>query len=197
MKKILTDTYSPFAQKLAQIYKIMDERYKKAADYYGFECKGCNDNCCMTRFYHHTYLEYFYILKGYKKLESEKQSEIMSGAVEVCREDRLAHEKNIKIRVMCPFNFDGLCILYDYRPMICRLHGIPHELNRPGTGIVHGLGCEFFTKECGGKDYYKFDRTGIYVEMAQLEKQLKEAVNIKEKIKMTVAEMVISYQAVS
>ena len=40
------------------------------------------------------------------------------------------------------------------------------------------------------KDYYKFDRTGIYVEMAQLEKQLKQAVRefVRNKIPVYYAE---------
>ncbi len=43
----------------------MDLKYKEAADYYGFDCTGCEDNCCFTRFFHHTLLEYLYIMEGY------------------------------------------------------------------------------------------------------------------------------------
>ena len=76
--------------------------------------------------------------------------------------------------------------------MICRLHGIPHQLQKPGQGIMYSPGCEAFTKQCEAKEYIKFDRTPFYVEMAKHERELREAVGFAQKFKMTVAEMLIS-----
>jgi hypothetical protein len=172
----------------------MDLKYKEAADYYGFDCKGCEDNCCFTRFFHHTLLEYLYIMEGYGTLDRTKQVKVKRRALEVCRKTDEAVEKGIPVRVMCPLNFDGLCLMYDYRPMICRLHGIPHELQRPGQSTMYGLGCDTFTKQCQEKELFKFDRTPFYIEMAELEKELRQAVGVRQKIKLTVAQMLTSFK---
>ena len=79
--------------------------------------------------------------------------------------------------------------------MICRLHGIPHELRKPGQPAVRVPGCDAFTDRFKEKDYFKFDRTPLYMEMAGLGKELREAVGFSEKIKMTVADMVLTYTA--
>ena len=169
----------------------MDLKYSETAAYYGFNCTGCEDNCCLTRFYHHTVLEYLYILEGFHNLDPGKQAEIKARALEVRRKSVEADKKGKLLRRMCPLNSGGKCILYLHRPMICRLHGIPHELHKPGQGIAYGLGCEAFSKYCSKKDYYRFDRTPFYMEMASLEKQLKQAAGITTKVKMTVADMLV------
>ena len=168
----------------------MDKKYQEAADYYNFHCTGCEDNCCFTRFYHHTLLEYLYIMEGYNILDHEKQVEVKYRALEVCRKTELADEKGITELLMCPLNFDGLCLIYDYRPMICRLHGIPHELQRPGQSALYAPGCDAFTRHCQGKEHFKFDRTPFYIEVAELEKELKKAAGMPQKIKMTIAQMI-------
>jgi Fe-S-cluster containining protein len=193
VKKIKSqyNKYSVFLDRLKVIYAAMDQKYQEAADYYGFHCEGCKDNCCLTRFYHHTLLEYFYILEGYSALEYDRQVEIRNRALEVCRKTAEADEKGMTMRLMCPLNFDGLCILYGYRPMICRLHGIPHELQRAGQNVIHSPGCDVFTEQNREKSYFRFDRTPFYIKMAELENELKHAAAINQKLKMTVAEMLI------
>lgn len=184
--------YLVFIDRLKTLYAAMDQKYKEAADYYGFHCQGCRDNCCLTRFYHYTLLEYLYILKGYNTLGSDRQIETKNRALEVCRKTDEADKKGTAVRLMCPLNFDGLCILYDYRPMICRLHGIPHELQKAGQNVIHSPGCDAFAEQNREKSYFKFDRTPFYIKMAELENKLKKAANIKQKIKMTVAQMLMA-----
>lgn len=183
--------YSPFLDRLKVIYAAMDKKYQKAADYYGFYCEGCKDNCCRTLFYHYTLLEYFYILEGYSALEYDRQVEIRNRALKVCWKIDEAEEKGMKVRLMCPLNFDDKCTLYTYRPMICRLHGIPHELQMAGQNVIHSPGCNAFTEQNREKSYFKFDRTPFYIKMAELENELKMAANITQKLKMTVAQMLI------
>jgi len=185
--------YAPFLSRLQEIYAAMDRKYKEAADYYGFDCTGCEDNCCLTRFYHHTLLEYFYIYEGFKTLGQSKQNEVRQKAAQVCRQTELADEKGQPVRLMCSLNCDGLCLLYAFRPMICRLFGIPHELQQSGVEIVYRPGCGAFSEQCLEKDYFKFDRTPFFLEMAKLEMKLKQKVGITQKIKLTVAEMVITF----
>lgn len=182
--------YSTFSDTLRHLFTKMDREYSKAAKYYGFGCKGCPDNCCQTRFYHHTYLEYFFIHEGFTQLSSEKKDQIQHRTQDVLR---MIAEADKPVRLMCPLNFDGLCGLYTYRPMICRLHGLPHELQKSGQNIIFGPGCGTFDKRCYDKLYFKFDRTPFYIEMATLENELKQAIGVDAKIKLTVAEMIASF----
>jgi hypothetical protein len=187
------NTYLPFLDRLKTIYAAMDEKYQAAADYYGFNCTGCDDNCCFTRFYHYTLLEYLYIFDGLNHLDAEKQAQIKDRALDVCRETDAADANGVPVRMMCPLCVDGLCLLYPYRPMICRLHGIPHELRRPGGGLMQASGCDAFTRQFQGKQRFKFDRTPFYREMAGLEKEFRQSLGLPIKIKMTVAQMIKSY----
>lgn len=186
------EKYIPFLDRLAAIYTKMDAKYNEAADYYGFCCGGCEENCCFTRFYHHTFVEYLYILEGLEKLGIGSQAEIREKALLVCRQTAELERSGQPVRLLCPLNYEGLCALYSYRPMICRLHGIPHELTIPGRERVLSPGCGEFISRCGEKEYVNFDRTPFYAEMAGLEKELKEAFGISERIKLTVARMLVS-----
>jgi Fe-S-cluster containining protein len=181
-----------FFDRLQCIYAAMDRQYTEVAKHYGFHCDGCEDNCCRTRFYHHTYLEYLDIHSGLNKLGLQRQREIQSRAALVCRETAKADEKAMPVRLMCPLNSDGRCTLYRHRPMICRLHGISHELRKPGQNVIRGPGCRMFDLQCSDKRYLRFDRTPFYFEMAKLESELKQAVGLSGRVKMTIAEMIVS-----
>jgi len=44
-----------------------------------------------------------------------------------------------------------------------------------------------------GKGYFTFDRTPFFIEMANLELALKQTVGIRQKIKLTVAQMIKTF----
>jgi Fe-S-cluster containining protein len=182
-----------FLDRLREIFGAMDRAYNVAAQYYQFYCSGCTDSCCLTQFYHHTFLEYLYLLTGYQAAAKEKQNVIKNRAATICRETAAADRQAIRLQHMCPLNFDGLCSLYAYRPMICRMHGLAHELHRPGKAVTYAPGCHVFTKQCGQKEYHPFDRTPFYIELAKLENEFKQAAGIEAKIKMTIAEIVCTF----
>ena len=186
--------YAPYLSGLRTIYADMDRKYREAAIYYDFNCIGCKDNCCFTHFYHHTLLEYLYVIEGFNTLDHEKKIEIKYRASEVCPKTVEANERGMTVRLMCPLNFDGLCVLYSFRPMICRLHGIPHEFKMPDGSKLSRPGCEVFSKQCAAKSYFKFDRTPFYTDLAGLEKDLRQAVGLTQKIKMTVAQMIAEFE---
>lgn len=193
LSRIQPHTYAPFLTQLKTLFASMDRKYNEAAHYYGFNCSGCRDNCCRTRFYHHTLLEYFYLHEGFKSLAPKQQNSIKLKAAEVCRRTELADEKGLPVRLMCPLNSDGLCRLYAHRPMICRMFGIPHELQPPGAPAEYRPGCGTFSELTCDKKYFKFNRTPFFTEMAQMELKLKQTAGLMQKIKLTVAEMVVSF----
>ena len=183
------DSQALFFERLRQLYAEMERGYERAAETYGFNCSGCVDNCCLTHFHHHTHVERLLLIDGFKRLPVEQQSAITERALNVCREMGEADNQPKKFGIMCPLNVDGRCCLYVYRPMICRLHGIPHELSKPGRVPVQSPGCEEFVRRHGNMPYIKFDRTPYYYNLVRLESEFKQALGFTDKTKMTVAEI--------
>ena len=186
------ETVVAFLKDLGEVFDAMDAEYNRVANQYGFECKGCEDNCCLTRFYHHTVLEYAYLNSGFDALETEKKHKILKKAAEVNLAYERGDTKKQSLRVMCPLNSDEMCDLYAHRPMICRLHGIPHELQLPNGRKTMGPGCGAFDMRCRTSSYIPFDRTPFYVQISNMEQRVRTAIGFSEKIKMTVAEMLVS-----
>lgn len=168
----------------------MDDAWDQAAGFYGFRCDGCEDNCCKSLFFHHTYIEKAYFLEGFNSLAPEKKKNILHRAKQYYtktfkREGTLESRK-----IMCPANESGKCMLYAFRPMICRLHGLPHELSRPGGEIIRGNGCS-----AGGFDtrpYKKFDRTPFYTQMAQIEMAYRKTNGMTGGIKECIAQILLT-----
>ena len=114
-----------------------------------------------------------------------------AGRIQNCQATDLGKEGK-PVRLTCPLNFEALCVLYSYRPMICRLHGIPHEFQNGAGHRVQGPGCETFDQRCSAIAYLKFDRTLFYREMAGLEKEFRQSLGVNAKIRMTIAEMILA-----
>ena len=76
--------------------------------------------------------------------------------------------------------------------MICRLHGIPHELSRPGQPAQAGPGCGEFLRRCGHQPHRPLDRTPLYTGLARLESELRQALGVRRRFKHTIAEMLLS-----
>jgi len=186
------DIYSYFFDAVENLYKKMDQAYDEAAEAHGFNCMGCEDNCCYTKFYHHTHVEYLYLYKGLVILDKEKQEKVRRRATDANEQILLAEARGDIPRVICPINSKGLCSLYQYRPLICRLHGIPNEFHPSSGKKVTGPGCTDFDRQCGNKAQVVFDRTPFYIEMAAIERLFKTRFGVSEKFKKTVAQMLMS-----
>ena len=168
----------------------MDTAWNKTASMYGFKCTGCSDNCCESEFYHHTYIEKDFILYGFKKMPDSFVKLAMEKAEQVCKTRHEAASKGRSIRIMCPLNTDGLCSIYAHRPMICRLHGIPHELCRPGSPPLKSPGCDA-GNHLFDKNYYRFDRTPFYSRMADIEIKYRKSIGLNGRIRKTIADMLL------
>jgi Fe-S-cluster containining protein len=170
-----------FLERLDSLYVRMDRRYAELADQAGFHCRGCEESCCKTLFYHHTLMEYLYIRAGVLSLAKEKQAEILGRSREVSAKPDAGR--------FCPLNENGLCLVYSCRPMICRLHGLAHELRRPDGTVHRGPGCSAFEAVSIGKTPVALDRTEFYWALSRLEKEARTAFGFTRKIRMTVSQM--------
>lgn len=166
-------TYSgtELTPRLTELYRLMDEAYDDASGQAGFSCEGCNGvKCCTVDLIVHTFSEMLHLRRGFRTLEAAARSEIKTRARNIVKakaKDPLGTDYR---EAVCALNFDGRCVLYEYRPMICRLAGIPHIINRPNSSQVTSGGCFRFENEIKPSfPQVIIDRTNFYREMAQLE----------------------------
>jgi Fe-S-cluster containining protein len=169
----------------------MDEAYLQAAECAGFDCRGCSHSCCEERFYHYTLAEHFFLLEGLRSLAGETSAKILEKAGETVRLHGMQDLHGTAGRGMCPLCNGGLCEAYAWRPMICRLHGIPHTVKRQGV-LQTGPGCHRFSAEAAEKLAGPgLDRTGFYSAMAAIEIELRRLTGFGGRYKKTVAEMIV------
>ena len=184
-----------FLDRLVTLFIEMDRAYERAARHYGFECRGCEDNCCNTLFYHHTAAEFLYLQAGLAHLDRVTRYAVIARAREYDRATTAALQAHNTARHLCPLNVAQRCILYQHRPMVCRMHGIAYDLTspaaRPENNKIRAPGCDAFTARCGHKTYFELDRTPFYRELATLERELRHAIGFNHKVKMTVARILL------
>ncbi len=180
---------NPFSS-LVALYEKMDAAWNATASRYEFTCNGCHDNCCATLFFHHTHMERAYLRHGFKTLGPALKKEIRKNAKLFIQAMAEAKNNTEAIRIMCPVNKNGRCTLYPYRPMICRLHGIPHQLKKPGHPMVKAPGCHAGEALFKAADH-PFDRTPFYKEMSLAEMQFCRTHGKTSRIRQTIAQMLV------
>jgi len=157
--------------RLRKLYAEMDAAYQSAAGEASFSCDGCDGvTCCTVDVTLHTFAEMAYLRRGFNTLDMAGQLEVL-GRCEEMISAKIGDPDGEQYRgLVCVLNLDGLCRLYEYRPMICRLAGIPHMFVRPdGTSLESG-GCHKFEREFrSDRPDLMIDRTFFYREMAEIE----------------------------
>ncbi|MCG8615275.1 MAG: YkgJ family cysteine cluster protein [Desulfobacterales bacterium] len=187
------DTPQEIFNQLADLFTKMDNTWDRVAADNGFQCNGCEDNCCLSLFYHHTQVEKAYLWHGFKTLSPQTQTTVLAKARDYLEktfgtEGTPSPDTDSK-KIPCPLLSDGRCSLYTYRPMICRMHGLPHELHRPDGQIMKGPGCDAGAfDETNGPP---FNRTPFYREMAGIEMAFRTATGKQEKIRATIAHILL------
>jgi len=183
-------------RKLAAIYDKMVARYDEAAGPIGMTCEGCRDNCCLSFFQHHTYVEWAYMWEGLKRLPADRLEEIRERARDYVARAQEALSRGERPHLMCPLNIDekqGVCGLYEHRLMICRMHGVPNLLVRHTGQEVTFPGC-YRCQELteGMEEVPTVDRTPMYRDLVLLEMQfVGKNLRALPKVDHTIAEMIV------
>lgn len=101
------DNYKKF---ITNLDARLESYFKEQAE---FVCckKGCSA-CCEKGDYPISEIELLYLMQGYAELSSEIKHKIQQNISLL--------EKGGK----CPFLLDNVCSVYDFRPIICRVHGL-------------------------------------------------------------------------
>ncbi len=165
-------------------YELMADKaetaFQEIADEYPEEVRcrlHCND-CC------HAVFGLFLIEAAYLKSHFDKlDAPVIRDALMRCNEaERAIRRLEVKLqryeddpemqsyvyaseRIRCPLlNGDGKCILYEYRPITCRVYGIPTKIR----GKTRVCALSGFGKD---KSYRGFDLDGAYHQLFFLTKE--------------------------
>ncbi len=183
-------------QRLATLYSRMDAAYDETTQGLDFTCADCPNNCCVSYFQHHTYIEWAYLWKGLRQLREKDEARIqryLERAEAYVVSARNALSQGLRPTAMCPLNDDGRCGVYDFRLMICRMHGTANILRRPdGTG-QRFPGCFRYEEAVQGMENVPcLDRTPLYAELARLEMDyLGGRIRQIPRVDLTLAEMLV------
>ena len=189
-----TETILPpdFARKVADLYRDMESAYDETAKKLAFSCTGCSDNCCDSYFQHHTYTEWAYLWQGLKTLEAERLEQITDKASIYVIEAEAFLARGERPVIMCPLNSEGICTLYPFRMMICRLHGVPAVFTRPDGKKLSFPGCFRCQEHVSADNPATMDRTEFFRRMVNLELELLgPGRRTAPKVGMTIAQMII------
>lgn len=186
------------AERMRRIYQSMEEEYEAVARQLAFGCDGCPDNCCDSYFLHYTYVEWAYLWRGMRQLPEQRQREIVGRAGLVLRQyqEQLAREQ--RPLVMCPLNENGRCVVYPFRLLVCRTHGVPAAMTRPDGRRLSFPGCFrcqeiVAARSAEAKAVPMVDRTHLLRQLAQLENEFLRDIRERcPKIRMTIAEMLVA-----
>lgn len=192
-KSTLNNPKQRLFSELKTLYIQMENSYNQVADKIGLDCKNCQNNCCLSYFKHHTYLEWAYLWEGLKELSSKEQQQFIDRAEEYLDKSRQELANGQRPAVMCPLNQDGWCYLYQYRLMICRLHGVPNKIKMPDGSVKNFPGCHTCQQLTKELDFVpQLDRTPLYIRLANLEKEFLGHKRSKlPRVNMTIAEMLV------
>lgn len=179
-----------FLEELSSVYSDLDRAYQDVADFYGLTCEGCQDNCCQSPFFINTLVEHLYLMEGLHSLTEAKKTEIFQRANAYQAGYSRTSKAETEFKMFCPLNMNQRCILYEYRPVMCRVYGVPGVLESPKGGTVEFSGCKRF-ESLGREVTKRLQRTGYYRRVAEIEAALRRKLVYYQKYKKTIAQAII------
>lgn len=152
--------YGKFLDEASRFYKTASEKHRVGCK------KGCAE-CCSSGFFDITLLDAMYINASLRKIPAQVRHRIVSKAqaqLDVLerkkaffRSDPILYDQKAidivsrrSMRVQCPALENNRCLIYDYRPHICRIFG---PTIRGKRRAVHLEGCGYFKRDIPEEDF--------------------------------------------
>lgn len=150
--------------------RFLDEAgryYREATEKQNVRCKKDCFECCASGFFDITLMDAIYLNASLKRLPAQIRRRLVARANEqldtlekkqaFSRNDPILYDqKAIDIvsrrsaRVHCPALENGRCLVYEYRPHICRIFG---PTIRGRRRAVHLEGCGYFRRDIPETDF--------------------------------------------
>lgn len=185
--------FEPYFREYEAIVKQVDDVFDKVKGLHS-DCVKCKTECsdCCHALFDMTFIEALYLNHKFNQtIGGANKEAIVDVANRVDRKinklKREAHnqlkagkktEEQIVIemaaeRIPCPLlNNNKLCDLYDYRPITCRLYGIPTSI----SGVAHTCGLSGFKE---GESYPTVNLDPLYEKLYSLSAKLVLALKSK------------------
>jgi len=170
-------------KKYAQFLEQAKTVYSEAASKHGVGCKqGCHE-CCSVGFFDITLLDAIYLRSALKQVSAPVRKRVLAKAneqLDILEKKRAFSRKDPLLKTLpaidsisrrsakmsCPALANGVCLIYDHRPHICRIFG---PTIRGPRRAVQLEGCGLFTKDIPEADFPIFAH---YEEERQLQKAM-------------------------
>lgn len=193
--------FTPYFKKYEEISSTADELFLRIQKDFpdGVKCEIKCEDCCHALF-DLTLIEAIYINHQFcKKFKGKQREQILEKSNRADRkiyqikkkayQDKESGKNEVDIlmemaaeRVRCPLlNSEGMCDLYEYRPITCRLYGLPTSIG----GIGHTCGKSGFIE---GQQYPTVNLDIIQKRLYEISAEFVSRVNTKY-VKM--AEMLV------
>ena len=175
--------YQEFLHGVDQIFTKMKSDYPQEV-----RCdQGCTD-CCYALF-DLTLIESLYLSDKFSRIDSNLKNQILIEAdkadrktAKIKKELHKEHQKGVpeeeilrrasKIKIRCPLLVDGKCVLYEHRPVTCRLYGIPMDMGNM-TASCSESGFE------AGRQYPGVHMDRVHDRLIEMSRELAQAINSK------------------
>ncbi|MDQ1334505.1 MAG: hypothetical protein QG552_1455 [Thermodesulfobacteriota bacterium] len=148
------------------------------------ECIGCEPRCadCCHAVFGLFLIEAAFLKRDFDQLDEEQRKaalkrgrdadlalEKLEGTLRSFKDDpQMMSYSLARARIRCPLlNDQNECVLYPYRPITCRVYGVPTRVR----GVPRVCGKAGFKK---GEEYPVFDLDGVHRELHQLSRELLE-----------------------
>lgn len=184
--------FTPFFNKYKELSKMADSVFEQISKKYP-ECIKCKEKCsdCCNALFDLSLIEALYInyhfniiFKGKEKdrliekansadREIHKIKKLAYKDLEAGKDENEILAQIAEKRVRCPFlNKNDMCVLYDYRPITCRLYGIPTSIG----GVGHTCGISGFVE---GKQYSTVNLDIIHRKLYEISAEFVKAIKSK------------------
>jgi Fe-S-cluster containining protein len=174
--KDLFQEYKKLAARADRSFREMEKDYKSF-----IKCGVRCSDCCHSVFglflieslhlgYHFNKLDRRLRREAIQRgTKADRDLQVIEKKLQAYKDNpRLQARAMARERVRCPLlNAAGECLLYPFRPITCRVYGIPAII----SGEVHTCWKAGFEK---GQDYPAFDLDGMYRELYHLSKRIVE-----------------------
>jgi Fe-S-cluster containining protein len=143
------------------------EQFAKASKKHKVKCRrGCHE-CCTTGFFDITLLDAMHLRARLKKVPAAIRARVLAKANEQLdileKKDAFSRKDPIirtlagidkvsrrSAKMSCPALENGVCIIYEHRPHICRIFGPTVRGSRRAVRIE---GCGYFTRDIPEEDF--------------------------------------------